>query len=162
MADRGGAVLRHMQTLFNVGTVAGLTDGELLERFTTRGEAAELAFAALVERHGPMVLRVCRRKPVRPRRRQGCLPGDVPGPGAQGPLDPHGILASWLYGVAFRVASCARKAAARRRAIERRYTVVECDRSTLTTENSRRCSSRSSIGSPSRTGRPSSSATWKD
>ncbi|MEJ7637766.1 MAG: sigma factor [Singulisphaera sp.] len=62
MANRGGAVLRHMHALFNVGTVAGLTDGDLLERFTTRGsEAAELAFAALVERHGPMVLRVCRR-----------------------------------------------------------------------------------------------------
>ena len=38
-----------------------LTDGQLLERFATDGgEAAELAFAALVERHGPMVLRVCR------------------------------------------------------------------------------------------------------
>ena len=38
-----------------------LVDGQLVERFLTRGgEAAELAFAALVERHGPMVLRVCR------------------------------------------------------------------------------------------------------
>jgi hypothetical protein len=40
-----------------------LTDGQLLERLATQdGEAAELAFAALVERHGPMVLRVCRNK----------------------------------------------------------------------------------------------------
>jgi RNA polymerase sigma factor (sigma-70 family) len=47
--------------LFDVGTYAGLTDGQLLERFATRGgEAAELAFAALVDRHGPMVLRTCR------------------------------------------------------------------------------------------------------
>ena len=39
-----------------------MTDGQLLERFRTRdGEVAELAFAALLERHGPMVLRVCRR-----------------------------------------------------------------------------------------------------
>ena len=29
-------------------------------RLSGGGEAAELAFAALVERHGPMVLRVCR------------------------------------------------------------------------------------------------------
>jgi hypothetical protein len=60
--DRGGTALRHVRTLFSVGTIAALTDGQLLERFATRdGEAAELAFAALVERHGPMVLRVCRR-----------------------------------------------------------------------------------------------------
>ena len=50
-----------MRALFTAGTVGGLSDKELLERFTTRGgEDAELAFASLVERHGPMVLRVCR------------------------------------------------------------------------------------------------------
>ena len=54
-------VRRQLRTLFNVGAVRELTDGQLLERFATdRGEAAELAFAVLVERHGPMVLRVCR------------------------------------------------------------------------------------------------------
>ncbi len=56
-----GAVLRQLQTLFDLGSIGDLTDGQLLERFTTSGgESAELAFAALVERHGPMVLRVCR------------------------------------------------------------------------------------------------------
>src|SRR5262245_54612396 len=55
------AGVRQFRTLFNLGTVGELADGQLLERFATeRGEAAELAFAALVERHGPMVLRVCR------------------------------------------------------------------------------------------------------
>jgi RNA polymerase sigma factor (sigma-70 family) len=50
-------VLHHLHTLFNVGIVCGLTDGQLLEQFTCRrGEAAEVAFAALVERYGPMVL----------------------------------------------------------------------------------------------------------
>ena len=59
--DRGGIASRHLRLLFSVGTVAGLSDAQLLEWFTTRkGEAAELAFAALLERHGPMVLRVCR------------------------------------------------------------------------------------------------------
>ena len=63
MAKRpGGAALRQLDTLFNLGTLREATDGRLLERFATgHGEAAELAFAALVERHGPMVLRVCRR-----------------------------------------------------------------------------------------------------
>jgi RNA polymerase sigma factor (sigma-70 family) len=52
---------RHLRTLFGVGAVGDLSDGQLLERFATLGgDPAELAFAALVERHGPMVLRVAR------------------------------------------------------------------------------------------------------
>ncbi len=52
---------RQLQTLFDIGVHAALTDGQLLERFTAHsGEASELAFTALVERHGPMVLRTCR------------------------------------------------------------------------------------------------------
>jgi RNA polymerase sigma factor (sigma-70 family) len=58
---QSGAVLRQLRTLFNVGAIGESTDGQLLERFATgRGEAPELAFAALVERHGPLVLRICR------------------------------------------------------------------------------------------------------
>jgi hypothetical protein len=55
------AIRRHVGTLFRIGTTGGMTDGQLLKRFVLRdGEPADLAFAALVERHGPMVLRVCR------------------------------------------------------------------------------------------------------
>ena len=58
---KDGAVLRQLRTLYHVGTTQELTDGQLLERFATdRDQAAELAFGVLVERHGPMVLRVCR------------------------------------------------------------------------------------------------------
>src|SRR4051794_35870395 len=58
---KNAAVVRQLRTLFNVGAIRELTDGQLLERFATgRGESAELAFAVLLERHGPMVLRVCR------------------------------------------------------------------------------------------------------
>ena len=53
-----GSALRQIQRLFEAGTVAGLTDGQLIERYlSTRDEGA---FAALVGRHGPMVLAVCR------------------------------------------------------------------------------------------------------
>ena len=54
---RLGSALRQIHGLFEVGTVAGLTDGQLLDRYLTRRD--ESAFAALVMRHGPMVLGVC-------------------------------------------------------------------------------------------------------
>ena len=55
-------VLRHLNTLFHCGAAGPLSDEELLERFVAgAGEAAEAAFAALVGRHGAMVLGVCRR-----------------------------------------------------------------------------------------------------
>ena len=83
---KDGAVRRQLRTLFNVGAVRELTDGQLLERFATdRGEAAELAFAVLVERHGPMVMRVCRGVLADPHDAAGRLPGHVPGPGEAGP-----------------------------------------------------------------------------
>jgi RNA polymerase sigma factor (sigma-70 family) len=107
---------RHVRMLFNVGTVGGLTDGQLLEWFTEQsGETAELAFAALVDRHGPMVLGVCRsvlRDPhsahdafqatflVLVRRAKSLWVRDSLGP--------------WLYQVAYRVASCSRSEANRR------------------------------------------------
>ena len=51
-----------IRTLFHAGSLGALPDGQLLERYASRdGEVSEMAFAALVERHGPMVLGVCRR-----------------------------------------------------------------------------------------------------
>ena len=60
MADgQLGAVLGHLASLGAAREGARLTDGELLRQLD--GPGAEGAFAALVRRHGPMVLRVCRR-----------------------------------------------------------------------------------------------------
>ena len=51
----------HLQVLFGTGTCAVMTEGQLLERFSAGlKEGGELAFEALVMRHGPMVMRVCR------------------------------------------------------------------------------------------------------
>jgi RNA polymerase sigma factor (sigma-70 family) len=52
-----------LETLFDAGAVGRLSDGELLARFVRREDVAssEAAFAALVSRHGPMVLGICRR-----------------------------------------------------------------------------------------------------
>ena len=61
LPNRNQAVPRSLRTLFHDGSLTSLTDGQLLERFAARdGEAAESAFAALVERHGPLVWRTCR------------------------------------------------------------------------------------------------------
>jgi RNA polymerase sigma factor (sigma-70 family) len=52
---------QQLKRLFHLGTVSGMTDPQLLEQFVAgNDESAALAFEALVERHGPMVLRVCK------------------------------------------------------------------------------------------------------
>ena len=53
-----GAALRQINRLFADGVVAGLSDAQLLERFLSQGDAG--CFEALLGRHGPMVLSVCR------------------------------------------------------------------------------------------------------
>src|SRR5260370_40210634 len=52
-------VLRHLRRAALPQTAASLTDGQLLDRF--RATREEAAFEALLRRHGPMVLGVCRR-----------------------------------------------------------------------------------------------------
>ena len=52
-------VIQHLRRAVLSRDGAGLSDGQLLDCFVARREAA--AFAALVRRHGPMVLGVCRR-----------------------------------------------------------------------------------------------------
>ena len=62
MATGPKGVCRELKHFSISGVVGTLSDAQLLEEFLARsGEAAEDAFAAVVERHGPMVLRVCRR-----------------------------------------------------------------------------------------------------
>ena len=114
------ATERVLARLFELGPVAGMTDGQLLDRFTTRrGDAAEAAFEALVKRHGPMVSRVCR----------GCLRDEHDVEDAfqatflvlvrrANALGERDLLGPWLYGVAHRVARKARAVAARRRGRE--------------------------------------------
>jgi len=58
--DRGGksALLRDVRRLFESGTAVGVSDALLLQRFTEHRD--EAAFEALVIRHAPMILGVCR------------------------------------------------------------------------------------------------------
>ena len=113
---------RYVRMLFNGGTVAGLTDGQLLERFKAQGgDAAELAFATLIERHGPMVLRVCRSVLRDSHEAQDAFQATfLVLVRRAGSLWVQNSLGPWLHQVAYRVASCDRSAAARRRRHERR------------------------------------------
>jgi RNA polymerase sigma factor (sigma-70 family) len=124
--DEGqAAVLRQMQSLFQVGALGDLTDGQLLERFMTGPkESAEPAFTALVERHGPMVWRVCRRVLTDADQAQDAFQATFLVLVQQArSVRQRESVASWLYGVAYRVASCARSAESRRRKHEERYAV---------------------------------------
>lgn len=55
--DRGD-LSRHLTRIFGGESLCGLSSGELLGRFSERNDL--LAFELLVERHGPMVLSICR------------------------------------------------------------------------------------------------------
>jgi HlyD family secretion protein len=115
-------LLRDVQTLFDSGTATGLSDRQLLERFTARRDpAAEAAFEVLVLRYGPMVLRICHNSLADPNDAYDAFQATflvlVKRCGSIRRLESVG---SWLFGVAMRVAARARVDAARRRAAERR------------------------------------------
>src|SRR4051794_25877581 len=115
-------VSKHLHTLFNVGTIGNLTDGQLLERFISGHDGcAEATFTALVERHGPMVLRVCQQVLSDSHDAQDAFQATfLVLVRRAGSVRKRDSVASWLYGVAHRVARRARADAARRRAHERR------------------------------------------
>ncbi len=111
------AVMGPIRQAFGGESVVGLGEGELLDRFVARRD--EPAFAALVARHGPMVLGVCRRLLADPDDAEDAFQATflVLVRRAGSIRDGDG-LAPWLFGVARRVATRARIDAARRRARE--------------------------------------------
>ena len=123
MHDRSasGTLLEQVQILFTAGTSLGSTDRDLLERFLhDERQSGEAAFGVLVERHGPMVLRVCNQA-LKDRHaaedafqatflvlaRQACS------------IRKHDSVGSWLFGVACRASARIRTAEARRQQYER-------------------------------------------
>ncbi|MDG3004319.1 RNA polymerase sigma factor [Paludisphaera mucosa] len=107
---RRSSIEGRVRTLWTLGAVVDVDDRTLLSRYVfDRDESAEEAFRILVERHGPMVFRVCRQ--VLGDRQDAedaaqavflvlaCKAASI---------RVDGSLAPWLHGVARRVASKAR------------------------------------------------------
>ena len=115
-----GRLQRDLTTLFQVGTAAGLTDRELIARIGRSSfEDAEASFEALVTRHGPMVLRVCRNVLNDPHDAEDAFQATFLVLVKQlRTIRSHDSIGSWLYGVAARVSARARVEAAKRRKYE--------------------------------------------
>jgi RNA polymerase sigma factor (sigma-70 family) len=120
MVPRGqlSLVLGRLRTAACLREAADLTDGQLLERYVAQRD--EAAFEALVRRHGPMVLGVCRRLLHSPQDVEDAFQATflilVRKAAA---VRPRHKVGSWLYGVAYHAAQKARAAAVRRGVRER-------------------------------------------
>src|SRR5437667_7676999 len=113
-----GSVVRHLRRAVLLRDGGGLTDGQLLESFLASGE--EAAFEALVRRHGPMVLGVCRRVLRDAHEAEDAFQATfLVLVRKAGSVVPRELVGNWLYGVAYRTALGAKTASARRRAKER-------------------------------------------
>src|ERR1044071_6946690 len=108
---------RDLQTLFEVGSLGGLSDGQLLGRFLERREGA--VFEVIVDRHGPMVWGACRRVLRDHHDAEDAFQATFLVLARKAAsVAAREKLGHWLYGVAYQTALKARSTRARRRARE--------------------------------------------
>src|SRR5215469_5899787 len=111
-------VIRHLRRAALLHKGDSPTDSQLLESFLSRREDA--AFEALMRRHGPMVLGVCRRVLRNAHDAEDAFQATfLVLVRKASSLRSRELLANWLYGVAYRTAMKARTMKAKRRAKER-------------------------------------------
>jgi RNA polymerase sigma factor (sigma-70 family) len=118
---RPNRVLQRIRRVVSTLETCKESDQELLQRFVAARD--EAAFATLVRRHGPMVLRVARRTLQNEHDAEDVFQATflVLSRKAQ-TVRRRESLASWLYGVAYRLALKTRATAGQRRNRERRVT----------------------------------------
>jgi RNA polymerase sigma factor (sigma-70 family) len=116
------AIQRFRQTLL-VADLAARTDGQLLESFIA--DKSEAAFHALLRRHGPMVMGVCRRLLRNHHDAEDAFQATflVLARKASA-VKPRHMVSRWLHGVAFNTALKARAAAAKLRAKEKQVSAM--------------------------------------
>ena len=158
---RRDAALRQIDRLFGEGTLAGLSDIRLLEQYIAHRD--ELAFEALVRRHGSMVLGVCRRALDDPNDADDAFQAAFLLLARKArSIRADGTLGGWLHRVAWRIALQLRSDAARRRDQERRAAERAGEPITLRPgpgRHARGRSTRRSTGCPTATAGRSCSAT---
>jgi RNA polymerase sigma factor (sigma-70 family) len=116
---RTAGLLRQLHSLTAFHEIEQLTDGELVRRFLARRD--EAAFEGLLRRHGAMVLRVCRRVLRDTHDAEDAFQATFLVLARKAAsLRSQESVASWLHGVAYRVALKARAGAERRRSHESR------------------------------------------
>ena len=128
------SVLNQLATISQFGAVGNLSDSQLVQRFLTgRDGAQQAAFEALMERHGPMVLRICRQIVCNLDDAEDAFQATFLVLARKaGSMRKTESLASWLHGIALRVALRAKRNEAQRRLHERRCATMrekelECD-----------------------------------
>ncbi len=115
---QAGVILRHVRGL-TAGLANEASDRELLERYTAAGE--EAAFAALVRRHGPLVLGVCRRILGNPHDAEDAFQAAFLTLAKKaGSIRKRESVGCWLYQVAYHTAVRARAQTAARKRVERK------------------------------------------
>src|SRR5438045_1684071 len=114
-------IIQHLRWAALLQDTAEIPDGQLLESFVARSD--EAAFAALVRRHGPMVLAVCYRILANHHDAEDAFQGAflVLARKASS-VKPRERVANWLHGVALRTALKARTMRARRHVREKQVT----------------------------------------
>jgi RNA polymerase sigma factor (sigma-70 family) len=116
--DPAGLVLQHIRKMVK-HTGAPPPDTDLLQRFVRQRD--EEAFAALVKRHGPVVLGVCRRVLHQAQDAEDVFQATFLVLARKaGSIRRRESVGSWLHGIAYRLACKARADAARRRRLEPR------------------------------------------
>ncbi len=122
--QRPSSVLGGMRRLFDGGSVVANSERQLLDRFLSVRD--ELAFEAIVARHGPMVVGVCRSVLSNSNDVDDAFQATfLVLVKKAGSLRDGDQLSPWLHGVARRVAIRARANSAKRRGWERSTPDVE-------------------------------------
>jgi len=106
-------VIGHLRNVLRKQDAAELADGDLLKRYLQQRD--ETAFEALVRRHGPMVLDVCRRILRNPHDAEDAFQATfLVLLHKASSLRSSGTVGNWLYGVAYRTGQEARRAILKR------------------------------------------------